>query len=122
MILPQRRLTSYAKWTHIKRMFFFNFDLVFSAVLGGGTVVGGNAIKKRVITALEKKKQAERAAIVYTIRTEGKINEGLLFEAGETFNVLEMDGDAGLIDKIGDKNSPYFVSLKFLASISDYKI
>ena len=46
----------------------------------------------------------------------------LHFKVGDQFKVLDVDGDAGLIEIIGDNNSPYFVSLKFLSSISDYKI
>lgn len=89
-------------------------------LIGGGAVAGGNVIKKKVTTKINKKKQAEKAAIIYTVSSEGKSNEGLLFKAGETFRVLETDGDAGLIEKLGDENNPYFVSLKFLETISDY--
>ncbi len=91
------------------------------ALLGGGAVAGGNAIKKKVSSELEKKRQAEMRAKVYTVKKEGKSNEGILFLEGETFKVLEVDGDAGLIEKIGDDNNPYFVSRKFLCSISDYE-
>lgn len=86
----------------------------------GSAVAGGNAIKKKITAKMIKKKQAEKAAIVYTVNTEGKSNEGLLFKAGEKFRVLETNGKAGLIEKIGDDNNPYFVSLKFLETISDY--
>lgn len=89
-------------------------------VLGGGTVLGGGAIKKKVTKELDKKKQAAAAAVVHTVKREGSSNEGLLFKAGEKFKVLEVDGDAALIEKEGDGNNPYFVSAKFLASISDY--
>lgn len=92
------------------------------AILGGGAVVGGSAIKKKVSSELEKKKKIEQAAVVYTVKAEGTSNEGLHFKVGDQFKVLDVDGDAGLIEIIGDNNSPYFVSLKFLSSISDYKI
>lgn len=90
------------------------------ALIGGGAVIGGNAIKKKVESKIDKKRQAEKAAIIYTVTTEGKSNEGLVFKPGDTFRVLETDGDAGLIEKLGDDNNPYFVSLKFLETISDY--
>ncbi|WP_294412130.1 hypothetical protein [uncultured Ruminococcus sp.] len=92
------------------------------ALLGGGAVAGGSAIKKKVTSELKKKKKTEQAAVVHTVNTEGTSNEGLCFKAGDKFKVLDVDGDAGLIEIIGDNNSPYFVSLKFLSSISDYKI
>ena len=90
------------------------------ALAGGGAVAGGVAIKKKVDSALDKKKQEAEAAVVHTVTTTGQSNEGLLFKEGEQFRVLETDGDAILIDRIGDANSPYFVSSAFLASISDY--
>ena len=68
----------------------------------------------------EKKREAE-SAVIDRVHTEGKSNEGLLFSVDDTFKVLEIDGDAALIEKIGDENNPYFVSGCFLESISDYK-
>ena len=98
------------------------FALVFGggAILGGGAVAGGGAIKRKVTQELDKKKQEEAASVVYTVSREGSSNEGLRFVVGEQFKVLETDGDAGLIEKLGDANNPYFVSLKFLRSISNY--
>lgn len=90
-------------------------------LIGGGAVATGNTIKKKVTAKINKKNQAKKATIVYTVSTDGKSNEGLLFKVGDTFRVLETDGDAGLIEKLGDQNNPYFVSLKFLETISDYK-
>ena len=40
---------------------------------------------------------------------------------GDKFKVLESDGDAVLIEKIGDLTNPYFVSAELLKDISDYK-
>ena len=70
---------------------------------------------------LEKKKKIEQAAVIYTVNAEGTSNEGLRFKVGDKFKVLDVVGDAGLIEIIRDNNSPYFVSLQFLSSISDYK-
>lgn len=91
------------------------------AILGGSAVVGGVAIKKKVSSELNKKKQIANAAVIHTVKVEGESKEGLHFNTGDKFKVLETDGDAGLIEVIDDDNSPYFVSLKFLSSISDYK-
>ena len=92
------------------------------ALAGGGIVAGGNYVKNKINSALEKKKQDAASAKEYTVKTEGKSNEGVLFRIGDVFKVLEMDGDVGLVEKVGDKNSPYYVSLRFLSSISDYQI
>lgn len=44
----------------------------------------------------------------------------LLLSVDDTFKVLEIDGDAALIEKISDENNPYYVSARFLRRISDY--
>ena len=92
------------------------------AVAGGLAVAGGGAIKKNASKAAEEKRRKEESAVVHTVHTEGESNEGLLFEVGDKFRVLNSDGDAGLIEKIGDENNPYFVSLRFLEKISDYAL
>ena len=84
------------------------------ALLGSSAVVGGLAIKKKASSELEKKKKIEQAAVVHTVNAEGTSNEGLHFKVGDKFKVLDIDGDAGFIEIIGNSNSPYFVSLKFL--------
>ena len=97
-----------------------------SAVAGAGIVIGGTAvkgyqmIKKHFTDAIKQKHLEAAAAIVHTVNTEGVSNEGLMFHVGDQFKVLELDGDAALIEKIGDSHNPYFVSAKFLATISDY--
>ena len=99
---------------------------LFLLVFGGGALAGGCAVasggwfKRKIFVTLKDKKQKEEEATVYTINKAAKSNEGLQFSVGERFKVLEKDGDAGLIEKIDDDNSPYFVSLSFLSTISNY--
>lgn len=71
--------------------------------------------------AAKKKKSSEQLKI-YNVCEEGVSNEGLQFHVGETFKVLERDGIAVLIEKIGDSNNPYFVASDFLNKISDYNL
>lgn len=95
-------------------------------VAGGGALVGvagtkgveavASSVKKK---AAEKKKAVEQSK-TYTVSKEGVSNEGLQFHVGETFKVLERDGNAVLIEKIGDDNNPYFVAAELLNEISDY--
>lgn len=68
-----------------------------------------------------KHQKAIETSILYTASKEGTSNEGLHFNIGDTFHVLEQDGNAILIEKIGDTNNPYFVAFDFLKSISDYQ-
>lgn len=100
------------------------FGLVFGggAVLGGGTVLGFEAIKKKASKIHDERKQAAEAATVHTVIKEGNSNEGLLFNVGDKFRILERDGDAALIERLDDGNNPYFVSAQFLSSISDYRM
>lgn len=96
--------------------------LISGGVIAGGLLNSGcMKLKKKIVEELNKRKSIEERAIVYTVNSEGRSNEGLEFSVGETFKILETDGDAGLIEKVDDDNSPYFVSLKFLSTISDYK-
>lgn len=98
------------------------FALVVTAsfTFGGTVTAGVIAIKEKISTQVDKKKNAATAEKKYTVKVESQSKEGLLFKAGDTFRILETDGDAGLIEIIGDENNPYFVSLGFLQSISDY--
>ena len=62
----------------------------------------------------------ELSGEVYIVKSFGISDEGLQFKVNEWFKVLEADGDAVLIEKIGDMNNPYFKSGDFLKAISDY--
>lgn len=92
------------------------------ALLGATLMKGCSTIKNKITDALKKKKQLANAEVIYTVFAEGTSNEGLQFNINDQFNVLERDGDAGLISIIGDNNNPYFVSLSFLSTISDYVV
>lgn len=60
-------------------------------------------------------------SIVYSITVDGVSDDGLEFKIGDQFRVLETVKNAVLIEKIGDDNNPYFVSVEFLEMISNYK-
>lgn len=68
-----------------------------------------------------KKSKAIKASVLYTVSKEGTSNEGLHFNVGDTFHVLQQVGDAVLVEKVGDTNNPYFVAYDFLMSISNFK-
>lgn len=59
---------------------------------------GGKAAIKRLKS---KEKATENT---YVVHTQGMSNEGLRFLIGEQFRVLEIVGDAVLIEKIGYRN------------------
>lgn len=99
---------------------FFALLASGSAILGGGAFAGGTAIKNIVKSKFEKNRQKKLLSRLYTVKKGGRSKEGLLFVEGDTYKVLKIDGDACLIEKIGDVNNPYYVSRKFLSTISDF--
>ena len=100
------------------------------AVFGAGALIGipsGIVIKGFVEKGVDfvRKKRLEKEAIngiTYTVTSEGTDKQGLHFMVGDDFKVLEADGNAILIEKIGDENNPYVVSADFLSSISAFKL
>lgn len=88
-----------------------------------------NPLKEVIKKAVIRKKQNPRRktekvrenSVIYTVISEGESNDGLKFNAGDRFAVLESDGDAVLIEKHSDDNNPYVVSAEFLKTISDYQ-
>lgn len=101
-------------------------------IAGGGAIVGGIAVKsgefaiKKARDAFAKYREKkhnnshESEQIIYTIKQNGESNEGVVFNVGDKVKVLEADGDAVLIELIGNNNNPYFVSMNLLEQISDY--
>lgn len=120
-------LGAYQKFTTLAKKFggvekFIGLIVAGSTTVGAaggiGVFIGGSKIAKR----LKVKKEASRKKndIIYKITAPGESNEGLKFEVGNEFRVLETDGDAILIEKLGDKTNPYFVDKKLLNKISNY--
>lgn len=96
-----------------------NFLLLVGAAGAGLYKVGEVTVKKCVKTI--RKHSIEDKDRCFSIITEGERIEGLKFETGDKFKVIEVDKDALLIEKFGDSNNPYFVSKVFMKEISDYE-
>ena len=98
-------------------------------IAGSGALVYkcGEIVVYKMATEVIKMKYAKKRSgnelggEVYIVKSFGISDEGLQFKVNEKFRVLEVDGDAVLIEKIGDMNNPYFISGDFLKEISDYK-
>ena len=97
-------------------------------IAGAGAVAsvalykGGEIVKEKVSKKKNKEKLKETSdSIVYSITVDGVSDDGLEFKIGDQFRVLETVKNAYLIEKIGDDNNPYFVSVEFLEMISNYK-
>ena len=70
--------------------------------------------------SLKKREDTKKYNKLYSVTVSAKSNEGLVFNVGDQFRVLENDGDAVLIEKVEDVGNPYFVSAEFLKLISNY--
>lgn len=95
-------------------------------VAGYGVIRAGEAGGKKIVAvskeAIAKRRTSSKAAgQIFRIHTSGVDEKGVEFELGAEYRVLERDGDAILIDLMGDNNSPYFVSGVFLATISSFQ-
>ena len=95
-------------------------------IAGSGAVVykGGEILVRKAIKNVNKlyaENSSEISSQIYIVNKQGVSNENLVFELGDRFKVLEFDGDAILIEKIGDSNNPYVVLSEFLEKISNYK-
>ena len=79
-------------------------------IAGSGAVIykGGEILVKKAVKAMKKQHtenvSSEHSGQVYIVDKQGVSNEGMILESGDSFNVLESDGDAVLIEKIGDSN------------------
>ena len=86
--------------------------------------IGEIVVKKSITTvkkySLKKREDTKKYNKLYSVTVSAKSNEGLVFNVGDQFRVLENDGDAVLIEKVEDVGNPYFVSAEFLKLISNY--
>jgi len=96
-------------------------------VLGAMTFVSGYVVIRPVEAGAKKVARAIKKRSV-PCATKGQVfratsdgdHSGLKIRAGDAYRVLECDGDAILIEVLGDHGSPYFVSSTFLRSVSDF--
>lgn len=86
-------------------------------VVGRGAEAGGKVLWKR---AKRRPASAQSSVGVFTVTTEADCGSGLTLRKGDEIRVLEGDGDAVLIEVVGDADSPYFVSAETLTRISGF--
>lgn len=123
-------LGDYQKFTTIAKRFggvknFIGLIVTGSAAIGvvGGITAfeGGKKIANKIKTHQKSKKNIiNENDVIYRISARGESNDGLKFNLGDEFRVLDTDGDAILIEKMGNANNPYFVDKKLLTEISNY--
>lgn len=119
-------LGDYQKITTVSKAVGGPKNLVMLLLLAGAT--GGKLVdigikegKKFVLSKHEeKRKQKEASEILYTAKKDAEDEQGLRFSKGDKIRVLENDADSILIEKIGDRSNPYYVSRDFLKCMSDF--
>lgn len=95
-------------------------------VMGVGYIVirpveaGVKKLYKLSKNYMQTKKLSVQDMPVVDVHTGGIDEQGLSFQKGDQYRILEKDGEAVLIEKIGDSNNPYVVSGIFLKTISEY--
>lgn len=92
-----------------------------TAVAGYIILRPSEAAVRRIVRTIKKRNvPCATKGQVFLADASGKDSSGLTIQEGGEYRVLECDGEAVLIEVLGDSDSPYFVSSTFLASISDY--
>lgn len=99
------------------------FQLLGMVAVGGYIIVRGvEAGGKYVYNFVKEKAKSISEKVTYApkfkVMEEGISNEGIHFNIGDEFYVLETDDKAVLIAKIGDPNSPYFIQKDLFDQIS----
>lgn len=98
---------------------------LFGIVAVGGYCVlrtveaSGKAIIKTVKKHVDS--SVKNSTNIYTIHSDEITDDGIHFKSGDKFRILEIAEEGALIEKINDENNPYFISISFLKSISDYE-
>lgn len=59
-------------------------------------------------------------SVEYLVAKDATSSDGTSFAAGDKLRVMDSDDDAVMVERIGDENSPYWVSRDFLESISGH--
>jgi outer membrane murein-binding lipoprotein Lpp len=122
--------------TLIKRVGGPENAMKLAAAAGGLLLVAGGAAHagiQKATPALKNKTEQlfekwrgralaidQLAESVYTITAEAESDQGVSFNVGDTFRVLERDADAVLIEVVGNDDNPWVISADLLAGISDF--
>ena len=99
--------------------------ILLGLVAAGGYVIIGTAVKGgKTIYKLVKKnsKSSKVKSKQFLFLVDGENGNGLKFSKEDSFIVVAEHNDAILLEKLGDRNNPYFVDLPWLKSVSNYEV
>lgn len=98
--------------------------------LMGLIAVGGYAIIRTVEAGTKKAikivKANHKSALnnelpICNVTVDGSIEKDVSVKIGDQIKVCAIDGDAVMIEILGNENNPYFIDMKQLKSLTDYK-
>lgn len=90
-------------------------------VIGRVGEAGGKAAIRAARTAIRKHDTPTApTGQEFDVHGDGEDGKGLVPRAGDRYRVLAGDGDALLVEVLGDEDNPYFTSTQFLAAVSDF--
>lgn len=98
--------------------------------LMGLIAVGGYAIIRTVEAGAKKSikvvKARHKRALndelpICNVTADGSIEKDVRVKRGDQIKICAIDGNAVMIEVIGNENNPYFIDMKRLKSLTDYK-
>ena len=84
------------------------------------TVEAGTKKAIKIVKASHKRVLNEELSIC-NVTADGRIEDDVTVKIGDQIKVCAIDGDAVMIEVIGKENNPYFIDMKQLKSLTDYK-
>lgn len=91
------------------------------AAVGAAGACGGLSIKNKTKKKLAEIREAEEKAVVFEVKKEATSKNGLHFNKGDHFKVLELIEEIALIELLGRDDNPFIVEQDFLTEVSDYR-
>ena len=88
-------------------------------VVGRGGEAGGRGVAKAFKKLKRRKAESPAPERIFVVTTAAEYDDGLNFQPGDRFRVLEPVEDGLLIERLDDDQSPYVVTRQLLVSISD---
>lgn len=77
-------------------------------------------VKKTFKSFKQRSRPCETKGQLFQVTSDGD-GDGLRVRVGDQYRVLECDGEAILIEVLGDPDNPHVLSSQFLRSVSDYR-
>lgn len=92
-------------------------------IIAGGLLLTGAGLQAgtaKIVRTLKEGAHAHPAKDqVFTVTQDGE-SDGVRVSVGNSFRVLEGDGDSILVEILGRDDNPFFLSAEFLSTVSNF--